>query len=36
MDKSDCNQERFIYSGHPEDDAEHTEGVAFMMDKEAQ
>lgn len=28
--------EMIIYSGHPEEDAIHTEGVAFMMDKKAQ
>ena len=28
--------EMIIYSGHPEEDAAHTEGVAFMMDKKAQ
>lgn len=28
--------ETIIYSGHPEDSAPHTEGVAFMLSKEAQ
>ncbi|KAJ3582463.1 hypothetical protein NHX12_000581 [Muraenolepis orangiensis] len=28
--------ETILYSGHPEDSAPHTEGVAFMLSKEAQ
>ena len=28
--------ESILYSGHPDDSAPHTEGVAFMLSKEAQ